>query len=42
MKLLQVALAGLVGLAGFAAAATAEARGELRVTWDNDASRKYM
>jgi len=42
MKLLQVALAGLVGLAGFAAAATVEARGELRATWDNDASSKYM
>ncbi|KAH4038039.1 hypothetical protein HBI25_037480 [Parastagonospora nodorum] len=42
MKLLQVALAGLVGLAGFAAAAKAEARGEVMTSWDNDASGKYI
>jgi hypothetical protein len=42
MKLLQVALAGLMGLAGFAVAAKAEAHGEVMTPWDNDASGKYM
>jgi hypothetical protein len=45
MKLLHVALALLVGLAGFAAAAVntpVEARHALSTTWDNDASSTYM
>jgi hypothetical protein len=45
MKLLHVALALLVGLAGFAAAAVnapVEARHVLSTTWDNDASGTYM
>jgi hypothetical protein len=42
MKLLQVALVGLVALAAAAVNAPAEARHALSTTWDNDASSTYM